>query len=79
MSELGQKREGSERANEVRFTPIADIRQDRMSALCRFCCRSPLRIAANSDSVALKRSAAEAGDDGAAEARTEATVLFIQP
>jgi transposase len=34
------------------------------SASGRFCCKSPLLVAANSDSVALRQSAAEAGDDG---------------
>ena len=43
----------------------------------RFCCRSPLRIAASSDSVAPKRSAAEACDDGVAEARTPASALWM--
>jgi hypothetical protein len=38
------------------------------SAMGRFCCKSPLLVAANSDSVALRQSAAEAGDDGAAQA-----------
>jgi hypothetical protein len=33
----------------------------------------------NSDSVALMRFAAEAGDDGAAESRPRAAVLFIFP
>jgi len=37
-----------------------------MSVKCRFCCRSDLKALANSDSVALTRSALEADDDGAA-------------
>jgi len=37
-----------------------------MFAKCRFCCRSDLKALANSDSVALTRSALEADDDGAA-------------
>ena len=32
--------------------------------MCRFCCKSLLMAFANSDSVALTRFAAEAGDDG---------------
>jgi hypothetical protein len=36
-----------------------------------------LMISANSDSVALMRFAAEAGDDGAAQSRSRAAVLFI--
>jgi hypothetical protein len=48
------------------------------SAFGRFCCRSLLLVSANSDSVALTGSAEEAGDDGAAEARSGATVLFVQ-
>jgi hypothetical protein len=36
-----------------------------------------LMILANSDSVALMRFAAEADDDGAAQSRSSATVLFI--
>jgi serine/threonine protein kinase HipA of HipAB toxin-antitoxin module len=48
-------------------------------AIGRFCCRSDLKALANSDSVALTRSAVEADDDGAVEARSGATVLFILP
>src|SRR5215813_3326884 len=48
-----------------------------MSALCRFCCRSPLLAFANGDSVALTRFAAEASDDGAAEARAGAAFLRV--
>src|SRR5215475_7623802 len=47
------------------------------SALCRFCCRSPLMAFANGDSVALTRFAAEASDDGAAEARAGAAFLRV--
>jgi hypothetical protein len=36
-----------------------------------------LIVLANSDSVALMRFAAEAGDDGAAQSRSRAAVLFI--
>ena len=50
-----------------------------MSVRGRFCCRSQLLVCANSDSVALTRSAAEADDDGAVEARAGAAVLFILP
>jgi hypothetical protein len=49
----------------------------KMSVPGRFCCKSPLRIAANSDSVALTGSAVEAGDDGAAEPQSRKAVLFI--
>src|SRR5207244_8402720 len=47
------------------------------SERCRFCCRSLLIVAANSDSVVLTRSA-EAGDDGAAEARSGAAFLRVR-
>jgi hypothetical protein len=36
-----------------------------------------LMVSVNSDSVALMRFAAEAGDDGAAQSRPRAAVLFI--
>jgi len=36
-----------------------------------------LMPSANSDSVALMRFAAEAGDDGAAQSRPRAAVLFV--
>src|SRR5262245_40363741 len=49
----------------------------RSSELCRFCCRSPLLAFANGDSVALRRFAAEASDDGAAEARAGAAFLRV--
>src|SRR5215813_1873652 len=42
-----------------------------MSALCRFCCRSPLQAFLVGDSVAVMRFATGAGDDGAAESRPE--------
>src|SRR5450755_3631204 len=34
-----------------------------MSVLCRFCCKSPLKAAANNDSLTLTRSAAGAGHE----------------
>src|SRR5262249_31763076 len=43
----------------------------------RFCCRSPLLAFAKGDSVALTRFAAEASDDGAAEARAGAAFLRV--
>src|SRR5262245_29252775 len=48
-----------------------------MSVPGRFCCRSPLMAFANGDSVALTRFAAEASDDGAAEARAGAAFLRV--
>ena len=48
-----------------------------MSALCRFCCRSPLLAAANSDSVSRTRFATEADNDGEVEARTGAAFLRV--
>src|SRR5262245_11003681 len=39
-----------------------------MSASGRFCCKSPLLVAGSSDSVVVTRFAAEAGNDGAAQA-----------
>src|SRR5262249_8251142 len=47
------------------------------SALCRFCCRSPLQAFLVGDSVAVMRFATGAGDDGAAESRPGAVFLFI--
>src|SRR5262245_47796341 len=47
------------------------------SEKCRFCCRSPLLAFAKGDSVALTRFAAEASDDGAAEARAGAAFLRV--
>src|SRR5262245_11017328 len=47
------------------------------AASCRFCCRSPLMAFANGDSVALTRFAAEASDDGAAEAGAGAAFLRV--
>src|SRR5947207_3429690 len=47
------------------------------SASGRFCCRSPLMVAVNSDSVALARLVSEAGDDGAAQARAGAAFLRV--
>jgi hypothetical protein len=41
--------------------------------------QNSLMPSANSDSVVLMRFAAEAGDDGAAESRPRAAVLFIFP
>jgi hypothetical protein len=38
-----------------------------------------LMVSVNSDSVALMRFAAEAGDDGAAQSRPRAAVLSILP
>src|SRR5262249_58489509 len=49
----------------------------RTAASCRFCCRSPLLAFAKGDSVALTRFAAEASDDGAAEARAGAAFLRV--
>src|SRR5262245_2697619 len=49
------------------------------SPLCRFCCRSRLPALANSDSVVVRRTVSGAGDDGAAEARPAAAVLFVLP
>src|SRR6516162_8802543 len=48
-----------------------------MSALCRFCCRSPLQAFLVGDSVAVMRFATGAGDDGAAGSRSGAVFLFI--
>src|SRR5262249_27931859 len=48
-----------------------------MSALCRFCCRSPLQAFLVGDSVAVMRFATGAGDDGAAESLPGAVFLFI--
>src|SRR5262245_12484270 len=50
-----------------------------MSLPGRFCCRSPLLAFANGDSVALTRFAAEASDDGAAEARQEQLFYEFRP
>jgi hypothetical protein len=47
------------------------------SALCRFCCRSPLQASLVGDSVAVVRFATGVGDDGAAESRPGAIFLFI--
>src|SRR5215831_4712336 len=57
----------------------ADIRACcDMSALCRFCCRSPLQAFLVGDSVAVMRFATGAGDDGAAESLLPGAVfLFI--
>ena len=48
------------------------------SGIGRFCCRSRLMAWANDDSVAVTQFAAEAGDDGAAEARSGAAFLQFQ-
>src|SRR2546425_12689171 len=48
-----------------------------MSALGRFCCKNRLMACADNDSVALTRFAAEAGDDGAAEARAGGAFLRV--
>src|SRR3982074_2980620 len=50
-----------------------------MSVSCRFCCRSPLKAAANNDSLTLTRSAAGVGHDGAVGAGSRAAVLFVLP
>src|ERR1700716_1937297 len=50
-----------------------------MSATGRFCCRSPLKAAANNDSLTLTRSAAGVGHDGAVGAGSRAAVLFVLP
>jgi hypothetical protein len=50
--------------------------------ICRFLAdfvAKVLMVSVNSDSVALMRFAAEAGDDGAAQSRPRAAVLFILP
>jgi hypothetical protein len=49
------------------------------SGSCRFCCRSPLKAAANNDSLTLARSAAGMGHDGSVGAGSRAAVLFILP
>ena len=49
----------------------------RLSALCRFCCRSRLMNAVADDSVSLTRFVAEARDDGAAQSRPGAAFLFV--
>ena len=49
------------------------------SALCRFCCRSPLKASANNDSLTLTRSAAGMGHDGSVGAGSRAAVLFVLP
>src|SRR5437868_14650689 len=50
-----------------------------LSALCRFCCRSPLKASANNDSLTLTRSAAGMGHDGSVGAGSRAAVLFVLP
>src|SRR5712692_3189318 len=58
--------------------PTADIgRRGPQVAMCRFCCKNRLMACADNDSVALTRFAAEAGDDGAAEARAGAAFLRV--
>jgi hypothetical protein len=49
------------------------------SVSCRFCCRSPLKAAANNDSLTLMGSAAGSGHDGAVGAGSRAAVLFVLP
>src|SRR5262249_11616631 len=62
----------------VRFIPKADMRCKKgMSALGRFCCKSPLRAFLVSDSVAVRRFATGAGYDGAADTRPGTVFLFI--
>src|SRR3974390_1283183 len=48
-----------------------------MSALCRFCCRSPLQAFLVGDSVAVTRFATGTDHDGAAESRPGTVFLFI--
>src|SRR5262245_48997513 len=48
-----------------------------MSQKGRFCCRSLLLACADNDSIALTRFAAEADDDGAAEARAGTALLRV--
>src|SRR5437868_8085134 len=48
-----------------------------MTAVGRFCCRSPLRLAANRDSILLTRILVGASHDGSAEERTSAAFLPI--
>ena len=47
------------------------------SAIGRFCCRSPLRHAANRDSILLTRISAGASHDGPTEERTNAAFLPV--
>jgi hypothetical protein len=63
----------------AKISRFADKHRLRMAVIGRFCCRSQLLACANSDSVALTRSAVEAADDGTAEARTRAIFLLIPP
>ena len=59
------------------FQKRTSLMRSGTSDLCRFCCKRELMACVEDDSVALTRFAAEAGDDGAAESRPEAAVLFI--
>src|SRR5262245_3480683 len=52
-------------------------RDSGSAASCRFCCRSLLLACADNDSIALTRFAAEADDDGAAEARAGTALLRV--
>ena len=58
---------------------LGDFVSRIMSAFGRFCCRSRLMIAAGDDSVLLTQFVTEARDDGAAQSRPEAAVLFVLP
>src|SRR2546423_4336025 len=53
------------------------LRHRAMSEKCRFCCRSPLRLAANRDSILLTRILVGASHDGTPEERTGAAFLPI--
>jgi hypothetical protein len=61
----------------IRLKATVDMDPTLRSALCRFCCRSPLQAFLVSDSVAVKRFATGAEHDGAAQPRPRGVFLFI--
>jgi hypothetical protein len=78
MSALGHKRTSRRPQAMSALPPKADIkRHDWHVRFVPILLQKSLMVSVNSDSVALMRFAAEAGDDGAAQSRPRGAVLFI--
>src|SRR5438105_15244249 len=74
---VGSKANSAGRVRPPQLEAISYQAKPAMSPAGRFCCRSPLRLAANRDSILLTRILVGASHDGTPEERTSAAFLPI--
>ena len=81
MTAVGQSRQIDRPTTLVscplRADRVRNSAPQRIEALCPILLRKSLMVSRNGDSVVVKRFAVEASDDGAAQSRSRAVVLFI--